>query len=657
MVNRKFAFFITLVAVLLGPLGSLRALAQEGGESWLFLSNADAESAPTITLRAYGVNPDGTPLDLSPTNLIVTNNGLGINNLTSGGPEAVGTFTVFIIDIPPGIQEQLPAIQQTIEQFASPPNMQEGLDYIAIYRVGETAAVQLLEPTHFYNAVRNFFATPLEPEGGPTALIDSLVGLLDNINSIKPDPNLYTSLVVMTDGTDAVSTQFEGQDVASHALAAHVPIHTISLTNVNLQPGGQEAGRTYLGTVAADSRGIGAALDDPTGIGAIWQRIGLFRNHTLLQYTVEDLSAGEQQIVLGLANEPAIQVQTTVTVSAAAPSVVLNLPEENREFTLSDLETPVQLSFSASVSWLDDIQREVTNAEILVNGTPVQSIDVTQLDRFSVQISDFTFGQNTVQIAITDNQGKRATSPAISLTVNEEVTNESEGSPSTGGASTILRYVIGCFVVLVLLVVLALLAVATRRWRLLQRLGLASALRRIPFLRPYLQDAAEVQRYGRKAEQYQKEFERYAPDNEQEEWGQPQEYAPQQNWPEANTWDQPEQGGEPWSPVQQPPMRQSDAPYLEILESVTRMPPTIDLTAVEHRIGRSPAQADIVFENDITVSRLHASIVLENNAYRIYDEGSTSGTWVNEQPVSNQGQTLNDGDEIRLGAAVLRYRM
>jgi pSer/pThr/pTyr-binding forkhead associated (FHA) protein len=104
-------------------------------------------------------------------------------------------------------------------------------------------------------------------------------------------------------------------------------------------------------------------------------------------------------------------------------------------------------------------------------------------------------------------------------------------------------------------------------------------------------------------------------------------------------------------------MNQAAGPYLEILESVTRMPPIVDLTAVEHRLGRSPAQSDIVFENDITVSRLHASIVLEESGYTLYDEGSTSGTWLNEQAVTQRGQSLRDGDEIRLGAAVMRFRL
>jgi pSer/pThr/pTyr-binding forkhead associated (FHA) protein len=93
-----------------------------------------------------------------------------------------------------------------------------------------------------------------------------------------------------------------------------------------------------------------------------------------------------------------------------------------------------------------------------------------------------------------------------------------------------------------------------------------------------------------------------------------------------------------------------------VLSSVTRMPGTIGLSAVEHHVGRSPILADIVLENDITVSRLHASIVLEGTDYRIYDEGSSSGTWVNDQQVPDFGQQLQDGDEIRLGDAWIQYR-
>ena len=97
--------------------------------------------------------------------------------------------------------------------------------------------------------------------------------------------------------------------------------------------------------------------------------------------------------------------------------------------------------------------------------------------------------------------------------------------------------------------------------------------------------------------------------------------------------------------------------YLEVLESVTRMPEFLALQAVETRIGRSPAQADLTFENDITVSRLHASIILSEGEYRLYDEQSTSGTLLNEQSVPEYGVALSEGDEIRFGAVRVVFRL
>jgi pSer/pThr/pTyr-binding forkhead associated (FHA) protein len=96
--------------------------------------------------------------------------------------------------------------------------------------------------------------------------------------------------------------------------------------------------------------------------------------------------------------------------------------------------------------------------------------------------------------------------------------------------------------------------------------------------------------------------------------------------------------------------------YLEVLEAVTRMADHIQLKASQVSLGRSPAQADIAFENDITVSRIHATLHLEGTRFRIFDERSTSGTWVNEQQVPEYGIQLMDGDEIHLGAVHLRYR-
>ena len=96
--------------------------------------------------------------------------------------------------------------------------------------------------------------------------------------------------------------------------------------------------------------------------------------------------------------------------------------------------------------------------------------------------------------------------------------------------------------------------------------------------------------------------------------------------------------------------------YLELLEAVSQVSSPIPLSMAVVRIGRSPNQANIAFENDVTVSRLHASLMLEGSHYRIFDEQSTSGTWVNERQVPEYGIQLNNGDEIHLGAVHLRFR-
>ena len=74
------------------------------------------------------------------------------------------------------------------------------------------------------------------------------------------------------------------------------------------------------------------------------------------------------------------------------------------------------------------------------------------------------------------------------------------------------------------------------------------------------------------------------------------------------------------------------------------------------RIGRNPSMCEVAFEEDVTVSRYHANLMREGNGYRIFDERSTSGTWVNERQVPEYGTQLMDGDELHLGAVHLRYR-
>jgi pSer/pThr/pTyr-binding forkhead associated (FHA) protein len=75
------------------------------------------------------------------------------------------------------------------------------------------------------------------------------------------------------------------------------------------------------------------------------------------------------------------------------------------------------------------------------------------------------------------------------------------------------------------------------------------------------------------------------------------------------------------------------------------------------RIGRCPVCKIHMDENDDTVSRHHARLLFENDAYFIEDTWSTNGTKVNGREIKGKGKTrLCDKDRIEIGQAELLFR-
>jgi hypothetical protein len=68
-------------------------------------------------------------------------------------------------------------------------------------------------------------------------------------------------------------------------------------------------------------------------------------------------------------------------------------------------------------------------------------------------------------------------------------------------------------------------------------------------------------------------------------------------------------------------------------------------------IGRSPECG--IFLDDVTVSRKHAVFTKDGDRWRIDDQGSLNGTFVNRERVDSA--ILSDGDEIQIGKYRLTY--
>ena len=92
----------------------------------------------------------------------------------------------------------------------------------------------------------------------------------------------------------------------------------------------------------------------------------------------------------------------------------------------------------------------------------------------------------------------------------------------------------------------------------------------------------------------------------------------------------------------------------EIVCWLVREGQRVILGAGENVLGRDPD--GVVQIDSVTVSRRHARITVAESAVVIDDLGSKNGTFVGGKPVSRP-IALKDGDEIRVGSVVFRFRM
>ncbi len=618
--RRRITRLLLAVLTLIELTVPVRLLAQQASPAQLYITRNDVSLAPTVEIQLYGRDTQGASVDFSNQFVAVFHDGQLVTESEARvvGSVDVGTLTVFLLDLPTGVSDQLAAMQQAIEAYASESFMREQVDYVALYEVGSEAATSVMEPVSFQNSVRNHFAaTPLATQATTTALYDSLGALLNTLTALKPNPIMAASIVLMTDGTDAVSQEFQAQELAPLAASLGVPIHTIWLPNSDLGEFGRTAGQEFLNALATETGGVAARLEDAGQLSAIWNRISSFRAQTVIQYTLPELVGGTFEVEVGLPDLPTIQsARTTIAIQNNLPTIVFDIPDQSAEalaFALPDLEEAVRLRFPTQVGWLDGQTRTVTAAQLVVNGEVAADIPPAELSGFIAEVSNLQYGLNTIRVIIQDDQGYQAQTPDLTLMLQEGprlIPDVIDGGASGGrliGLGVMVLFLLGLLGFLV--------------WFALRRVDWSEITARLRRRAP----AAAG----------------------------PTDSTPADPTPAPSISPPPAAPTIAGSPRAGAGSRPPQA-YLEILEAKTPLSRQVPINRPEFLIGRNP-NSDLAFTQDNTVSRVHCTIVQDGAVYRIFDEQSTSHTYVNDQETPEYGLQLQDGDEIYLGEVHLRF--
>jgi len=75
----------------------------------------------------------------------------------------------------------------------------------------------------------------------------------------------------------------------------------------------------------------------------------------------------------------------------------------------------------------------------------------------------------------------------------------------------------------------------------------------------------------------------------------------------------------------------------------------------KNRVGTG-ADCEITIPNDPSVSSTHLTLLYRNGKYKVKDELSTNGTYVNGKDIDDEITNLKDGDTIKVGKTIFKFK-
>ena len=610
-----YLFFLLFVASLLFLPSSL-VLAQEGKNPSLRITKIDAEDYPDVKVYLDGRN---LPANLSKLPLTLSENGQEVS-IANSAMVAQGTQTAFVLDASGSIQDpgvtgkfRYEEVQSVVDRFIIDGYLENSTDWLSAYapnQKGEVTSIQ--DWTQDHNAVRNeLYLYQYPPVGVVTELFNLIYFAVDKFESSRVPSHLSRSIVLFSDGY-AGEGSLRLDDAINRAIKANVVIHTVMLgeetqeTSANMKRMATLTGGKYVQITSED------ALDP------LWDHIIGKREQRQLNYRSQLAEPRELLVSATLPNGERIQAAKAFS-SISISGVEVEILEPRGEFIINKEapahDTPVQeldpksINIQVSFNWVDGYPRNLTQVEYMINDyTLIRSEE--PFDEFTFPIENLESGGYTIRVVASDELGLKGEAQPFSFDVQVNrpaAAASAEGAPS-GQASWIWLQIPGSDPIRIRQDMAR--NVASMMALLLAVLAVIIAMRN-PVRRKQVTEAfSSVLK----------------------------------------------QVTQPFFPNRDDMKPKPVKALLTVIQGDDKLPPSIEIRGANTKLGRSPDLANIVID-DPRVSRYHCRITEEaDGKFCIWDEGSTSGTYLNTNPVDLKGKALNTGDLINLGPIQFQFR-
>lgn len=613
-----------LLPVLIFALSLALPLHAQAPTATATLTAIDDAEFPNLSVYLSAADAAGLPMEgLSADSITLIEDGQSIRPLTVT-EVALGVQVVFVIDSSAAFKARdgngvtrLDYIQQVLSDFTR-DTMRDGLDDVTLL-TPERLLIGHSTTGREVSAALNAYTTEFSGAADPLAIV-SLA--LDYAASLTPRPGMAQAVVLISNGYTGADLNSRLADITARASAARVPIHTIFVG----PPGaGDTASAQSLRVLAEQTLGQRLTYESPATFTPLFEQLARARLQYRLTYRSGIVATAQHTLSVSLA--------LTDGTALTSNELMFPLRVEPPLVTLTGLPAEIQTASGVSITvpfivdFPDNHPRALRSAQLLIDGQVVDTLETVPFEALSWPAANS--GPHTLQVSVTDELGLNANSEIQSVAISFlGASSAATQATPAAAASPELNWTLWLGAGALLLAGLGLAG-----WWALARLRPAAEVLSTTPAVPIKPDAPT------------------------------EATVPVPVLPKTAPLGRPPAKPRPRLRITRPRGAGIEVPkglaYFEVVESGGGGAARADievLAPIQH-LGRDAALAEIVFP-DRSVSRRHARLeVSPEGAFRIYDEGSTSGTWVNFTMISaSEGWELKHGDLVNLGRVQLRFK-